>query len=31
MFQPRWLLWATLAAVMLGIALAIWLYVQVGG
>ena len=26
MLQPRWLLAATLAAVMIGIALAIWLY-----
>jgi hypothetical protein len=29
--HPRWLLLATLAAVMTGIALAIWLYQAAGG
>jgi hypothetical protein len=31
MLQPRWLLLATLAAVVVGTALAIWLYQAAGG
>ena len=30
-FQPRWLLPATLAAIIAGIAVAIWLYQAIGG
>ncbi len=30
-FQPRWLLLATLAAAVLGVVVAIWLYQAIGG
>jgi hypothetical protein len=30
-FQPRWLLAATLAAVLVGIAVAVWLFGALGG